>query len=135
MSVPYPKSPEDIRIRITNCEVEDGLLSSIRTTAEVSLSEKLKDYLLRLGYSSAHIMGIVVRLLTKCKVRVDFKNHTERLELIDPNDCLTAPQAISLLEDFMASTKKQIGELGEPRMTQRIVVQTPKFPTQQSGNS
>jgi hypothetical protein len=128
MSVPYPKNPQEIRIRITNCDVEEGLLSSIKTTAEVTLSEKLTDYLLRLGYSSAHIMGIVVRLLTKSKVRVDFKNHTERLELLDAADALTAPQAISLLEDFIAQTKHHTGEVGDARLTQRIIVQPPKFP-------
>jgi len=128
MSIPYPKHPKDIHIRITNCDVEDGLLSSIKTTAEVCLVEKLNDYLLRLGYSSAHIMGIIVRLLTKSKVRVDFKNHTERLELLDQSDLLTAPQAISLFEDYIAETKRKEGPMGDTHLTQRIVVQPQKHP-------
>jgi hypothetical protein len=128
MSVPYPKAPKDIPIRVIHCDIEDGLMSSIKTTAEISLAEKLNDYLYRLGYSSAHIMGILVRLMTKSKVRVDFRNHTERLELLDPTDSLTAPQAISLLEDFIAQNQQPVEGTVDSKHTQRIIVQPPLKP-------
>ena len=110
MKVPYPKHPRDILVRIIHQGVEDGLVSTIRTNAEVPLSEKLKDYLLRLGYSSVHIMGIIAQLMTKAKVRVDFRNYTERLELVNPEDKLTSPQAMSLLEDYLA----EVANTNEP---------------------
>jgi DNA replication protein DnaD len=123
----YPKHPREIPIRIINRSIEDGLLSGIATTAEVALAEKMSDYLLRLGYSSAHITGIIVQLLTKGKVRVDFREYTERLELISPSDQLNSAQAMTLLEDFI--TEISTPEDTQPKTTnstQRIVVQLPK---------
>jgi len=129
MSVPYPKQPKDILIRITNRDVIDGLRSAMPTMDEMPLSEKLDEYLVRLGYSSTHIMGIAVRLLTKTKVRVDFRNYTERMELMDVADMLTTAQAISLLEDYMTSAHppEQKPGSGMEATTQRIVVQIPQF--------
>lgn len=123
----YPKHPREIPIRIINRSIEDGLLSGIATTAEVTLGEKLSDYLLRLGYSSAHITGIIVQLLTKAKVRVDFREYTERLELINPADQLTSTQAMTLLEDFIAEiSTPEDSDRKTASSTQRIVVQLPK---------
>ncbi|MDD2707813.1 MAG: hypothetical protein PHV34_07355 [Verrucomicrobiae bacterium] len=125
----YPKHPRNIPIKIINRAIEDGLLSSIATTAEVALSEKVADYLLRLGYSSAHITGIIVQLLTKGKVRVDFREYTERLELINVGDRLTSGQAMSLLEDFLAEmTTPEDSNQKTSSSTQKIVVQLPKIP-------
>jgi len=129
MKIPYPKHPRELRIRIVHQDVEDGLLSSIRTVAEIALSEKLSDYLVRLGYSNTHIMGIIVQLMTQTKVRVDFRNYTERLELVEQSDRLTSSQAISMLEDFLA--EKTTPEEAQPnslnKTTQKIVVQLPKL--------
>ena len=123
----YPKHPREIPIRIINRSIEDGLLSGIATTAEVTLGEKLSDYLLRLGYSSAHITGIIVQLLTKGKVRVDFREYTERLELVNPADRLTSTQAMTLLEDFIAEiSTPEDSDRKTTSSTQRIVVQLPK---------
>jgi hypothetical protein len=123
MKVPYPKHPKNIPVRIIHQGVEDGLLSAIKTNAEVSLGEKLNDYLLRLGYSNVHIMGIIAQLMTKAKVRVDFRNYTERLELINVEDRLTSPQAISMLEDYIAEMMTSEDAAGNVKKTQKIVVQ------------
>jgi hypothetical protein len=130
MKIPYPKHPRNIRIRIVHQDVEDGLLSSIRTVGEVSLSEKMSDYLVRLGYSNTHIMGIIVQLMTQTKVRVDFRNYTERLELVELGDRITSSMAISMLEDFISEKTapeeaQQAASLN--KQTQKIVVQLPKF--------
>ncbi len=129
MKIPYPKHPRNIRIRIVHQDVEDGLLSSIKTVAEVSLAEKMSDYLVRLGYSNTHIMGIIVQLMTQTKVRVDFRSYTERLELVETPDRITSSQAISMLEDFIA--EKTAPEDAQPsatnKQTQKIVVQLPKL--------
>ncbi len=129
MNVPYPRQPRDILIRITNHDIVDGIRSSMPSREEIPLSEKLDEYLVRLGYSSAHIMGIAVRLLTKTKVRVDFRNYTERMELVDVADMLAPAQAISLLEDYLASAHPPEQKPGSAldATTQRIVVQIPKF--------
>lgn len=133
MKVPYPKHPRDIPVRIVHQAVEDGLLSSIKTNAEVPLNEKLDDYLLRLGYSSVHIMGIIAQLMTKGKVRVDFRNYTEKLELVNPEDRVSSPQAMSLLEDYISEVTKANDPSINAKSTQKIVVQAanvPKTPPQ-----
>jgi hypothetical protein len=121
--IPYPKHPSKIRIRIINREIEDGLLSGITTTAEVALSEKLRDYFLRLGYTSVHVTGIIAQLLTQRKVRIDFREHTERLELVDPLDQLSNLQAISLLNDFIDELNTKRDHSNPSRITQNITVQ------------
>ena len=126
MASAYTKHPRDILIRIVNQTVEDGVASGIATTAEVPLSEKLDDYLLRLGYSSAHIIGVMVELLTKTKVRVDFREYTERMELVQPEDRLDPTASISLLEDYIAAASGTDSSHRQSGATQRIVVQTSK---------
>jgi hypothetical protein len=134
MKVPYPKHPRDIPVRIVHQAVEDGLLSSIKTNAEVPLNEKLDDYLLRLGYSSVHIMGIIAQLMTKAKVRVDFRNYTEKLELINTEDRITSPQAMSLLEDYIAEVTKANDPSINAKSTQKIVVQAASVPKTPPGS-
>ena len=131
MRAAYPKSPRDIKIRITHRDIKDGLMSEIKTTAEVPLNVKMYDYIVRLGCSSAHLVGFIVQLLTKGKVRVDFMNYTERLEMVDAGDKLSSAQAMTLFDDFVA----EIGETGiadrlisESKATQQIVVQLPRKP-------
>jgi hypothetical protein len=120
--VKYPKHPKEIPIRILNREIEDGMISGIRTEAGIPLSEKLNDYLVRLGYTSAHVTGIISQLLTQGKVRVDFRNHVERLELADLNDRLSSLQAVSLLNDYVLELNK--GQTpNSNKLTQNIIVQ------------
>jgi hypothetical protein len=129
MRVPYPKKPKDIRVRIIDRAVNDGLLSDIQTTAEVPLNVKLNDYIVRLGYSSANLVGFIVQLFIHGKVRIDFSSHIERLELLDPKDSLSGAQAMSLLEDFLEEVERS-GENSDfmkpDDATQKIVVHTPK---------
>jgi len=129
MKAGYPKSPRDIKIRVIHRDIKDGLLSEIKTTAEVPLNVKLYDYVVRLGCSSSHLVGFIVQLLTKGKVRVDFMNYTERLELVDFSDKVSSTQAMTLFDDFIAD----IGESGiadrlidQSKATQQIVVHPPK---------
>lgn len=121
----YPKHPRQIWIRITDRQVEEGTLSGIATTAEVAMSEKLDDYLLRLGYSSAQLRPIFLQLLTKGKVRVDFREHTERVELLSRRDRLTNAQAIRLLEDYIVEvTSPEDREKQVKVSTQRVIIPT-----------
>jgi len=128
MKAPYPKNPRDIKIRIIHRTINEGVVSSIRTTAEVPLNVKLYDYVVRLGYSSSHLVGFIVQLFTKGKVRVDFNNYTERLELVEPTDKLSGAQAMSLFDDFvteMGNTGMVEDMLDPAKTTQRIIVNPP----------
>lgn len=106
MNASYPKQPAAIRILITNRATNDGLLSEIKTVAEVPLNVKLNDYIVRLGYSSTNLAGFVIELFTKGKVCLDFEYFTERIELIDAADMLSGSQAMALLADFIAETER-----------------------------
>lgn len=106
MKASYPKHPRDIEIRVINRTVHDGQLSDQQTAVQMPLNVKLHDYIVRLGYSSANLVGFVVQLFTRGKVRIDFPSHTERLELVNPKDTLSGTQAMSLLEDFIEELEK-----------------------------
>ncbi len=130
-TAPYPKHPKDIRVRIIQRSVDDDLVSEIETTAEIALSEKLNDYFSRLGGSSPEIVGVVLHLMTKEKVRIDFRDYIERLELMDPDDRISSAQAMTLLDDFVAginTPENEDQEQGQTRKkpTQKIIVQPPK---------
>jgi hypothetical protein len=130
MKVPYPKHPKNIPIRIIHQDIDEGLLSPIKTVAEVALSEKLNDYVIRLGYSSTYIMGIMIQLMSSTKVQVDFTEYTERLELVNLGDRLSSPQAISLLEDYIeeVGTRDKTEAPASNRTTQRIVIRAYRPP-------
>ena len=96
----YPRHPKDIFIEVTFHEIQDGMITEIHETVAVSLGEKLSDYFMRLGYTNAHVVGLITQLLTQLKVRVDFRDYSERLELKNEMDRLTFIQAATLLDDY-----------------------------------
>ena len=118
----YPKHPRKISIQLSRREIQDGIMSGDRANKIVPLSEKLDDYLVGLGYTSAHVTGIITQLFTQGKVRVDFRNYTERMELSDLKDKLTSLQSVSLLNDYITELSKGRTILG-PKNTQNITVE------------
>ena len=124
MSVPYPKPPQQIMIRVTDRDIEGGMAGPVQAQEDMTLADLLSNYLMRLGFESTFASGIIVQLLTNGKVRVDFSSVAERLELLDLNDRMTAPQAMALFEDFMASLRSP--DEAQKGKTMRIVVQKPR---------
>ena len=127
MKVPYPKKPNQILVRLTDREVVDGMTGRITNQSETTLSQKLSDFLVRLGYDSSHILGITVQLMTNGKVQVDFQETTERVELIHPSDRTSSPEAISMFDDFLISMKTSEEKEAKGK-TMRIVIQPRKKP-------
>ena len=111
-------------VRVTDRDIDGGMAGGVQAQENESLAELISRYLIRLGLDSAFTSGIIVQLLTKSKVRVDFSKVVERLELTNLNDCMTAPQAMELFEDYVTSmrTKEDLTQKGK---TVRIVVQNP----------
>ena len=124
MSETSPKTPQQITIRVTDRAIDGGMAGGVQAQENESLAELISRYLIRLGLDSAFTSGIIVQLLTKSKVRVDFSKVVERLELTNLNDCMTAPQAMELFENYVTSmrTKEDVTQKGK---TVRIVVQNP----------
>jgi hypothetical protein len=124
MSEVHPKTPQQIMIRVTDRDIEGGMAGAVQKQENESLAELISRYLIRLGFDSAFTSGIIVQLLTKGKVRVDFSKVAERLEMINRDDCLTAPLAMAMFEDYVTSMRGEEDLTQKPK-TIRIVVQNP----------
>ena len=85
----------------------------------VTLASKIDEYVLKIGHSNTHVMGVVVQLLTLGKVRLDFHDYSERLELLNPAEIMSRPQAAAVFDRHMSSIRKNDPSL----MTQKIVIQ------------
>ena len=88
----------------------------------VTLASKIDEYVLKIGYSNTHVMSVVVQLLTLGKVRLDFRDYSERLELLDPTETMSRPQAATVFDSHMNSIRKDDPSL----LTQKIIIQPPR---------
>lgn len=111
----------------TKILVKDEVSFSAQGTREqtppkiVTLASKIDEYVHKVGHSSAHVMSVVVHLLTLGKVRLDFRDYSERLELLDPTETMTRPQAATVFDSSINSIRKDDPSLA----TQKIVIQPP----------
>lgn len=109
---------ESIKVLEQQFVEESGLM--IRSSKrEISLLEKIEDYMLRLGGNHSHLMGIFVNLLVVGKVRVAFRNKTERLSLVEESSKKTPQDAIHLIDDHLR--RAAIANQPDTR-TQRIIM-------------
>lgn len=128
METPPARSAENIEIKVTTRAVDHGTGTMSANAPEPEffpLSRKIEDYVLRLGYSNTHVLGIVIRLLTEGKVRVDFRDYSERLELADQASKTTRTEAVRIFDNLVSRLviEKDIDHLS---VTQKIVVQPPR---------
>jgi len=94
------KTAKQILITVTTTTFDDGerLVGEEMIT---TLGDKIDDYILKLGYSNAHVLGFVLELMTVGKVRLDFRAFSERLELRDPDLVMTRIEATSLFDEHI----------------------------------
>ncbi len=98
---------------------EDCGLTVRISSREISLFEKIDDYLLRFGGSNSHVVGIFMGLLVDGKVRVAFRDKSERLSLVEASDKKTGEAAIQLIDAYL----KQAEASAEPdTRTQKIIL-------------
>ncbi|MFM8363951.1 MAG: hypothetical protein ACKOAS_02235 [Verrucomicrobiota bacterium] len=122
--VKAPKSSKEIIIRNVSTLLEMGIREA-STITDTSLASKIDEYVLKLGYSNAHVLGVLVQLLTLGKVRVDFRDYSERLQLLDPDDKMSRPEAVALFDDHMSALRGD--DESNLNMTQKIVIQPPRI--------
>jgi hypothetical protein len=119
-----PINISEIRIRQTRTSTVAGQAGEVFESS-LSLAEKIDECVFKLGCSSAHTLGVVVQLLTVGKIRLDFREYNERLQLVNPADALSRPDAMHLTEAYLAGMRE-----GDPAggldVTQKIIVQAPK---------
>jgi hypothetical protein len=122
-------SPNISEIRITQTRTSNtaGQLGKGTETAVVSLAEKMNEYIFKLGCSSAHTLGVMVQLLSVGKIRLDFREYSERLQLENPQDLLPRTEAMQLTEAYLATMREGLPASAEALdATQKIIVQAPK---------
>ncbi len=92
-----------------------------------TLADKIEEYILKLGYSNSQTLGIVVQVLTQGKVRVDFRDHTERLQLFEEEALFSRTEAVDIFDKHIVNMKKPpTPSDAASTMTQRIVIQSPR---------
>ena len=83
---------------------ESGLM--VRTSSrEISLFEKIDDYLLRFGGSNSHVVGIFMGLLVDGKIRVALRDKSERLSLASLSDTKTPEAAIRIIDSYLRQSE------------------------------
>jgi hypothetical protein len=87
----------------------------------------MDEYVFKLGCSSAHTLGVIVQLLTVGKIRLEFREYNERLQLENPADVLSRPEAMHLTEAYLAAMRQGAEDpMGGLDVTQKIIIQAPK---------
>jgi len=90
----------------------------------ITLADKISEYILRIGDANAFCLNIVIQLLTKGKVRVDFHDSSERLQLANEKDIVSRVEAVHVFDHWVA--ENQI-KSEPPDATQRILMEPPKI--------
>jgi hypothetical protein len=90
----------------------------------ITLADKISEYILRIGDANAFCLNIVIQLLTKGKVRVDFRDSSERLQLASEKDIVSRVEAVLVFDHWVA--ENQI-KSEPPDATQRILMEPPKI--------
>ncbi len=118
-------TPQEIRLKQSRFDLANAQPSEEEV---ILLADKIEEYALRLGFSNAYTAGILSQLLSSGKVRVDFRDHAERLELMRKEDSMHKTDAVAMIESFIDHLKKARGHatVDDSDDTQRILVQPPK---------
>ena len=78
---------------------------------------------MRLGDSNSLCLNIVIQLLTRGKVRVDFRDTSERLQLISEQDTTSRAEAVLVFDHWIAENRFKSEP---PDATQKIVIEIPR---------
>jgi hypothetical protein len=96
-----PNTASNIQIRQTRAF--DGANHSQHMAEEIiSLARKLDECNARMGHSSVYTLQMGVQLLTKGKVRLQYRASEERLQLVKQSTKLARSEAIALVEKYLA---------------------------------
>ena len=109
MKVSPSKTALEITIVETRSFIQDGVQQSSEVR-EIPLEVSIDEFLLKLGQSNAHVLGVVIQLLTRTKVRVDFRDYTLRLELAAGENPIERSQAVAVFDDYTKRRKNPDGE-------------------------
>lgn len=122
-------SPSKSATEITIVEIRSFIQNGVKHSSEVCkipLEIVIDDFLLKLGQSNAHVLGVVIQLLTRSKVRVDFRDYHVRLELGPGVTAMNRSEAVAVFDDYIKRHKNPDGDRSAD-VTQKIMVQAPRI--------
>ncbi|MEI8294171.1 MAG: hypothetical protein WCG66_09310 [bacterium] len=93
------------------------------TGPSTKLSDKIAEYIMRLGDANSLCLNIVIQLLTRGKVRVDFRETSERLHLVNPLDIMSRAEAVQVFDHWYS---ERLSNSEAPDSTQRIMIELPQ---------
>lgn len=91
------------------------------------LSNKIDEYILKIGHKNMHLLNILMELCMNGKVTVDFREYSDRLELVHPNLTITRAQVVFLLDDYIQKLLNSEDDLAGDQITQKVILQPPKI--------
>jgi hypothetical protein len=89
-----------------------------------SLADKIEELVLKIGYSNAQALSVVIQLLTVGKIRVDFRDYSQRLQLASKSDITTRADAAEIFD--MHLTQMKVEPQSNSGFTQKITFQSPR---------
>jgi hypothetical protein len=125
------KSAPEITIIETRSYIQDGLKQSYEVR-QIPFEMVLEEFLLKLGQSNAHVLSVSIQLLTRRKVRVDFRDYQIRLELCPGENTMKRSDAVAVFDDYIKRHENTDGDHSAD-VTQKIMVQMPKISLPRSG--
>jgi hypothetical protein len=105
----------------------DGL--EVESQHLATVSEKMDEYILLFGTANSYFVSVFLRLLEFGKVRVDFRDRSERLELVRKTDVVTRAKAVDLIDARLAEIKRAENERQDLGVTQRISLNQIRLPS------
>ena len=96
---------------------------SDRNNPPTPLSSKIEEYMLRISNSDEFCFNIIIQLLTHGKVRVDFRDSTERLQLANKQDIMSRLEAVMVFDHWLAENRARPDSL---ESTRKLVLVSPK---------
>ena len=121
------KSSSDILIKVgvkkfsPSAALEE--LDFARSSPPTILSSKIGEYMVRIGESNGFCFNIIIQLLTQGKVRVDFRDSTERLQLLNKQDLMSRLEAVQVFDRWVKEHRAKATQVNK---TQKIVLQPPR---------
>ena len=92
-------------------------------TTLCTLADKIEDLVLKVGYSNAQAMSVIIQILTVGKVRVDFRDYSQRLQLRSPKEIMSRTEAVEVFDAHLALLKST--DFSSEGFTQKIMFQPP----------
>jgi len=109
----------DIRLVVKRI-VKDPDGQDVECGESVTIADKINEYLLLFGTANSYLISIFLKLLEAGKVRVDLRDHCERLQLENPAPAFTRAGAVAIVDEHLDMLRRSDRSEKEFSVTQRI---------------